>query len=91
MTALDLVGFVAAALVLLAFFMTSMVALRVTALLSNVVFFADGYLGDLAPVAVLHLLLIPLNLWRPGEIERARRGRPRTLRRTPAKRPARDR
>ncbi len=66
----DLVGFVAAALVLLTFCMTSMVALRVTALLSNVAFFAYGYLGELAPVAILHAVLIPLNLWRLAEIER---------------------
>jgi CRP/FNR family cyclic AMP-dependent transcriptional regulator len=63
-TLLDLVGYLAAALVLAAFCMREMVPLRIAALCSNLVFIAYGVGLDLAPVWLLHVLLAPMNGYR---------------------------
>ena len=69
---IDAIGFAAAGLVLATFCMRSMRALRWVAIASNLAFIAYGYLGSLAPVLLLHLLLLPINacrlaqLYRPG-------------------------
>ncbi len=60
----DLVGFLASALVLAAFFARDMVPLRVLALCSNVAFLAYGLRLGLAPVWLLHALLLPVNCCR---------------------------
>jgi CRP/FNR family transcriptional regulator, cyclic AMP receptor protein len=57
----DLVGYVAAALVLAAFCMRDMVPLRIAALCSNVAFIAYGVALGLAPVWLLHALLLLMN------------------------------
>jgi CRP/FNR family transcriptional regulator, cyclic AMP receptor protein len=57
-------GYVAAALVFATFSMKTMVPLRVIGIASNVLFIAYGYLHPAYPVLVLHLALLPLNLWR---------------------------
>ncbi|MEM9318617.1 MAG: hypothetical protein AAGA70_06390 [Pseudomonadota bacterium] len=59
----EYLGYLAAALVLLQTSMRQMLALRVFALASNLVFITYGYLGDLEPVMFLHLMLLPLNTW----------------------------
>jgi hypothetical protein len=64
----DAVGFVAAGLVLTTFCMRSMSALRWVAIASNVAFIAYGYLGNLAPVLLLHLLLLPVNGYRLAQL-----------------------
>jgi CRP/FNR family cyclic AMP-dependent transcriptional regulator len=64
MTFIELLGWLAAALVLLSFSLKTMVSLRVAAITSNVVFFAYGALAGITPIMVLHGLLFPLNLWR---------------------------
>ncbi len=51
-------------LVLATFCMRSMNALRWVAIASNVAFIAYGYLGHLAPVLLLHALLLPVNIYR---------------------------
>src|SRR5215510_8633005 len=56
---IDQVGFAAAGLVLATFCMRSMSGLRWVAIASNVAFIAYGYLGDLAPVLLLHMVLLP--------------------------------
>jgi hypothetical protein len=61
---IDGVGFGAAGLVLATFCMRSMNALRWVAIASNVAFIAYGYLGHLAPVLLLHALLLPVNIYR---------------------------
>jgi hypothetical protein len=66
----DALGFVAAGLVLATFCMRSMRALRLVALASNVAFLAYGMTLDLLPVAMLHGLLMPVNLVRLGELAR---------------------
>ena len=60
----DGVGFSAAGLVLATFCMRSMSALRWVAIASNVAFIAYGYLGGIAPVLLLHVLLLPVNICR---------------------------
>ena len=64
MSAIEATGYLASALVLAAFCMRDMVALRCTAIASNLAFIAYGVLADLGPVLVLHLLLLPVNVLR---------------------------
>lgn len=68
MQSVETIGYVAATLVLTTFCMRSMFPLRVVAVASNLVFIAYGYLGELMPVLILHLLLLPMNLYRLGEL-----------------------
>jgi hypothetical protein len=64
LSVIDGIGFGAAGLVLATFCMGSMNALRWVAIASNVAFIAYGYLGHLAPVLLLHALLLPVNIYR---------------------------
>ncbi len=64
MTVLNVVGYVASALVVITFYMKEMVPLRVAALCSNVAFLIYGVGLGLGPVVLLHGTLIPLNAWR---------------------------
>jgi hypothetical protein len=66
----DVAGYVASALVLAAFYMKSMVWLRVVALLSNVAFIVYGLALNLPPIWLLHALLVPLNWFRLIEATR---------------------
>ena len=78
MSVVELVGYLAAALVLAAFCMRDMVGLRCMAIASNLAFIAYGVLADLGPVLVLHLLLLPVNLLRlacPDRVTRRSRAR----------------
>ena len=65
------VGFAAAGLVLAAFCMSSMKALRWVAIASNLVFIAYAYLGHLSPVLLLHTLLLPVNICRLSQLRSA--------------------
>ena len=64
MNVYDGVGFLAAGLVFAAFVMKEMIALRIVAMCSNVAFIVYGLGLDLAPVWLLHAVLLPLNAWR---------------------------
>lgn len=64
MPIIEIVGFVASALVFVTFYMKTMMPLRSVAIASNVVFISYGYLGGMVPILVLHLTMLPLNLWR---------------------------
>jgi hypothetical protein len=64
MTFSDGIGHVAAALVLLTFCQMRMIPLRLTALSSNLAFFAYGPVLSLAPVWLLHAILLPVNAGR---------------------------
>ena len=64
MTVLNVVGYVASALVVLTFYMKDMVPLRIAALCSNIAFIIYGVGLGLGPVVLLHGILIPLNAWR---------------------------
>jgi hypothetical protein len=63
----DLIGYAASALVLLAFSLRSLVALRGVAIASNVAFIAYASAAHLQPVLVLHAALLPINVWRLGQ------------------------
>lgn len=60
----DLVGYLAAGLVLATFCMRSMSWLRLTALASNLAFIEYGNLASLMPVLILHAVLLPVNAYR---------------------------
>jgi hypothetical protein len=60
----DVTGFVASALVLLTFAMKDMRLLRIIAIFSNVAFIAYATMHSLLPILGLHLLLLPINLFR---------------------------
>jgi hypothetical protein len=67
MSWVDSLGFCASFAVLASFCMTTIVPLRVFALMSNILFSAYGLLAHLYPVLFLHALLLPINLvklWR---------------------------
>ena len=65
---IDGLGFLASAAVLATFYMKRMIALRVIALISNVLFAGYGYLDHLYPVLTLHLILFPINCFRLHEL-----------------------
>jgi CRP/FNR family cyclic AMP-dependent transcriptional regulator len=72
----DAIGYLAAALVLAAFWMRSMSSLRYVAIASNLAFITYGYIGDLMPVLLLHILLLPVNVLRLTELGSARKDSP---------------
>ena len=67
------IGFVASALVLAAFGMKNMINLRTVAICSNFAFIAYALVLNLAPVLVLHVILLPLNGWRLAQAFQDRR------------------
>ncbi len=70
-------GYVAAGLVFTTFCMQRMVPLRVMGICSNVAFLTYGLMLDLKPIAVLHAILLPVNirrLWQARRQQSARRG-----------------
>ena len=66
----DVAGYAAAALVFLTFYMKTMIPLRIVGICSNFAFIVYGWLGGLYPVLILHLVLLPLNILRLGEMLR---------------------
>ncbi len=64
----ELLGYAAAALVFLTFSLRSITALRTMAIVSNLMFIAYALAAHLGPVLMLHLALLPLNLWRLAEL-----------------------
>ena len=78
MTHIDLVGYLAASLVLLTFQMKSMGALRLTSVAGSTAFITYAVLADLAPVLVLHSILMLTNLYRLREMSKHEGGQPRT-------------
>src|SRR6185312_7579047 len=68
--AVQLAGYAASLTVFATFCMTTMLPLRIVALISNVLFAAYGYFDALYPVLILHLALFPVNLWRLAQVFR---------------------
>jgi CRP/FNR family cyclic AMP-dependent transcriptional regulator len=68
LTFADTLGYIAAFLVFLTFSMKTMVPLRIVGICSNVFFIAYGYLAPAYPLFVLHIALLPLNLFRLREM-----------------------
>jgi CRP-like cAMP-binding protein len=63
-SAVDVLGYAAAAAVLATFCMKTMIPLRIAALGSNVLFMAYGYVETLYPVLALHAILFAVNALR---------------------------
>jgi CRP/FNR family transcriptional regulator, cyclic AMP receptor protein len=70
----DILGYAASASVLITFCMSTMVPLRVVAIVSNVLFATFGGLAHIYPVLVLHVVLLPVNIMRLLQILRLMRG-----------------
>jgi hypothetical protein len=66
----DAVGYLASCLVLATFATRTMSRLRVLAILSNLAFIYYAVALELPPVLALHSILLPLNVWRLGELRR---------------------
>ncbi len=64
MATAEIIGYLASALVFATFYMKTMMPLRAVAVASNVAFISYGYLGGMTPILILHMALLPLNLWR---------------------------
>lgn len=73
MPMIDIIGFAASALVFMTFCMRTLLPLRLLAILSNLAFIAYGFGAELVPILVLHLLLLPMNIWRTAQQFRTRR------------------
>jgi CRP/FNR family transcriptional regulator, cyclic AMP receptor protein len=71
----DLLGYCAGGLVLLAFSLRSVVSLRTVAIASNLMFIAYGLGAHVPPVLVLHVALLPVNGWRLWQCMRAQLSR----------------
>jgi hypothetical protein len=61
---IELAGYTASALVFLAFYMKTMIPLRMVGIASNVAFITYAVGAQLYPVLILHLILLPLNCLR---------------------------
>ena len=64
----EILGYIAAFLVFMTFSMKTMVPLRTVGIASNVFFIAYGYLNPAYPLLVLHLALLPLNIFRLNQM-----------------------
>ncbi len=64
MSWVELNGYAASAAVLATFLMSTMIPLRILALVSNVLFISYGYFNHIYPVLILHAILFPINLRR---------------------------
>lgn len=60
----DIIGYAASALVFLTFYMRTLLPLRLVAITSNLFFITYSIAAGLMPILALHLLLLPMNLWR---------------------------
>jgi CRP/FNR family cyclic AMP-dependent transcriptional regulator len=74
MTWIDFLGYAASTTVLATFCMSTMIPLRVTAILSNVLFASFGLWAHIYPVMILHLILFPVNALRLIQIRHLVRG-----------------
>ncbi len=68
MSLADIMGYSAALCVFLTFYMKTMIPLRIAGIVSNVLFILYGYYASAHPVLILHLALLPLNIWRLREM-----------------------
>ncbi len=74
MTPFDMAGYVAAGRVISAFCMKEIVPMRLLAIGSKIAFLINGTEVGLAPVWMLHSILLPINGWRLGQAVCHRRG-----------------
>jgi len=71
MVGIDLLGYAASLAVLGTFCMGRMVSLRLLAILSNILFACYGFYGHLHPVLLLHVTLLPINLFRLAQLRKS--------------------
>lgn len=64
MSWLEINGYAGSAAVLATFLMSTMIPLRILAIVSNVLFVSYGYFDNILPVLILHSLLFPVNIYR---------------------------
>ncbi len=64
---IDILGYAAAFLVFLTFCMKTLIWLRFVAVISNIAFIGYGLGAGLYPILVLHLVLLPMNIFRLWE------------------------
>jgi len=64
----QLAGYLASLLVFSTFYMKTMIPLRSVAIASNVAFLTYGYFASLYPVFLLHVVLLPLNIYRLHQV-----------------------
>ena len=69
----EIFGYSAAVCVFLTFYMKTMVPLRIAGIASNVLFILYGFYAGAHPVLILHLALLPLNIWRLHEMQQLMR------------------
>ena len=69
----DIAGYVASALLLATFSVRTMIPLRLLGISSSVAFLTYGFFSGLLPIIILHLILLPLNLYRFFEMRRLTR------------------
>jgi len=69
MTYPDLLGWAAAALMVGTFACRNARRMRSLAVATNLTFIGYGLAAALPPVLTLHLLLLPINLWRWAEVD----------------------
>ena len=62
--AVDILGYAAAAAVFATYSMRTMIPLRLVGIISNCLFILYGWEAGAVPVLVLHVVLLPLNVWR---------------------------
>jgi len=83
MTLATSVGYLAATLVFATFCTRRMVPLRALAIASNIAFIGYGYLGELWPILILHVAILPMNtrrLWQEVSLRAPRRDKMRPTR-----------
>lgn len=73
MTYVELIGWAAAVATFTTFMMKTMLPLRSASVVANLLFITYGGLAHSMPVLVLHMMLLPLNIFRLAEIFRATR------------------
>ncbi len=66
----ELIGYAAAAVMLIATFRATIIPLRTVSLLGNAIFLVFGLLIGLWPLVLAHALMLPVNLWRLVEMRR---------------------
>jgi hypothetical protein len=69
MSWIDIVGYAAALAVLASFCMSTIVSLRILAIVSNVLFGLYGLLAHLYPVFFLHSILLPVNVFKLAQMQ----------------------
>ena len=61
---IDILGYSAALLVFITFCMRTLISLRIVAAASNIAFIGYAVGADLYPILILHVVLLPMNLFR---------------------------